>query len=74
MSKYKLEKSEAEWKAQLSTEEYRILRQVEQNILLRVNTTTIKPKAPNCKGCGTPLYNSPLNLTAAFDGLLMTKV
>ena len=57
--KYNLEKTEQEWKEQLSTEEYRILRQKgteyphtgAYNLHFKNGTYT-------CKGCGTPLFKS----------------
>ena len=64
MSKYKIEKSEAEWKAALSPEEYRILRQAGTEYPFTGQYNDHKEKGTyNCKGCGTPLYSS----NAKFD-------
>ena len=57
--KYNLEKTEQEWKEQLSAEEYRILRQKgteyphtgSYNLHFKDGTYT-------CKGCGSPLFKS----------------
>ncbi|WP_459209690.1 peptide-methionine (R)-S-oxide reductase MsrB [Aquimarina rhabdastrellae] len=59
MSKYPYQKSESDWKEQLSEEEYRVLRQKgterpftgKYNIHFQKGTYT-------CKGCNTPLFES----------------
>ena len=64
MSKYKIEKSEAEWKTQLSPEEYRVLRQVgtEYPFTGEYNSHN-ETGTYHCKGCGEALYHS----SAKFD-------
>ncbi|GAA4277362.1 peptide-methionine (R)-S-oxide reductase MsrB [Aquimarina mytili] len=59
MSKYPIQKSEAEWKSQLSEEQYRVLRQKgterpftgEYNMHFEEGTYT-------CMACDTPLFKS----------------
>ena len=59
MNKYPYQKSESDWKEQLSEEEYRVLRQKgterpftgKYNIHFQKGTYT-------CKGCNTPLFES----------------
>ena len=64
MSKYKIEKSEAEWKTQLSPEEYRVLRQAgtEYPFTGEYNSHN-ETGTYHCKGCGEALYHS----SAKFD-------
>lgn len=64
MNNYKINKSEAEWKAQLSDEEYRVLRQsgTEYPFTGKYNTHN-EIGTYLCKGCGAPLYES----SAKFD-------
>jgi len=63
-NKYPIEKTEAEWEAQLTPEEYRILRQAgtEPPFSGKYNQHNAKGTYV-CKGCGTPLYTS----AAKFD-------
>ncbi len=64
MSKYKIEKSEAEWKDQLSPEEYRILRQAGTEYPFTGQYNDHKAKGTyHCKGCGEALYDA----SAKFD-------
>ena len=64
MSKYKIEKSEAEWKDQLSSEEYRILRQAGTEYPFTGQYNDHKAKGTyHCKGCGEALYDA----SAKFD-------
>ena len=64
MSKYKIEKSEAEWKDQLSPEEYRILRQAGTEYPFTGQYNDHKEKGTyHCKGCGEALYDA----SAKFD-------
>lgn len=64
MSKYKVEKSEQQWKDQLSVEEYRILRQAgtEYPFTGQYNDH-FASGTYSCKGCGASLYAS----SAKFD-------
>ena len=63
-NKYPIEKTEAEWEAQLTAEEYHILRQAgtERPFSGKYNLHDAKGTYV-CKGCGTPLYTS----AAKFD-------
>lgn len=63
-NKYPIEKTEAEWEAQLTAEEYHILRQAgtERPFSGKYNHHDAKGTYV-CKGCGTPLYTS----AAKFD-------
>ena len=62
---YPIKKSEKEWKAELSEEEYRILRQggTEYPFTGKYNDH-YQEGAYLCKGCGEPLYMSE----SKFDG------
>ena len=64
MSKYPVEKSEENWKQELSAEEYRILRQAgtEYPFTGKYNDH-FEQGTYCCKGCGAPLYPS----SAKFD-------
>lgn len=64
MSNFPLDKSDAEWKAQLSEEEYKILRQAgtEYPFSGKYNTHTAAGTY-HCKGCDSPLYTAE----AKFD-------
>lgn len=64
MSNFPLDKSDAEWKAQLSEEEYKILRQAgtEYPFSGKYNTHTVAGTY-HCKGCDSPLYTAE----AKFD-------
>ena len=64
MSKYPVEKSEENWKQELSAEEYRILRQAgtEYPFTGKYNDH-FEQGTYCCKGCGAPLYSS----SAKFD-------
>lgn len=59
MSKFEVEKSDAEWEAQLSKEEYRILRKggTEHPFTGKYNSHT-QEGIYICKGCQAPLYSS----------------
>ncbi len=59
MSKYPVQKSEAEWKSQLSEEEYRVLRQkgTERPFTGEYNMH-FEEGIYTCKACNTPLFKS----------------
>ena len=61
---FPLQKTEEEWKSELDTESYRILREkgTEYPFSGKYNTH-FEEGIYECKGCGTPLYNS----TNKFD-------
>jgi peptide-methionine (R)-S-oxide reductase len=61
---FPLQKTEDEWKSELDTESYRILREkgTEYPFSGKYNTH-FEEGIYECKGCGTPLYNS----TNKFD-------
>ena len=58
-NKYNVKKTEAAWKAQLSKEEYKILREkgTEFPFTGKFNDH-FEAGTYSCKGCGNPLYNS----------------
>ena len=57
--KYPVTKTETEWKAQLSDEEYRILRKKGTEMPhMGVYNLHFKDGTYACKGCGTPLFES----------------
>ncbi len=64
MSKYPFHKTDAEWKAELSSEEYRILREAgtERPFSGKYNDHHAQGTYV-CKGCGEPLYEA----SAKFD-------
>ena len=64
MSDFPLNKSEAEWKAQLSEQEYKILRQAGTEYPFTGEYDKhFASGTYHCKGCGSPLYTSE----AKFD-------
>lgn len=64
MSKYKVEKTTEEWKAQLSPEEYRILREAGTEYpFTGFYNSHDEVGTYCCKGCGAALYES----SAKFD-------
>lgn len=64
MSDFPKDKSDAEWRAQLSEEEYKILRQAgtERPFTGKYNHHS-EDGTYHCKGCGSPLYTAD----AKFD-------
>lgn len=64
MSKYPIQKSEAEWKSQLSEEQYKVLRQkgTERPFTGKYNMHFEKG-VYTCMGCSAPLFKS----TTKFD-------
>lgn len=59
MSNFPLDKSDAEWKAQLSEKEYKILRQAGTEYPFTGKYDKHFEKGTyHCKGCGSPLYTS----------------
>jgi len=63
--KYSVEKTDAEWQAQLSQEEYRVLRQkgTERPFTGALNDH-YEDGLYKCKGCGTPLFESDSKFNA----------
>ena len=58
-NKYTVKKTEATWKAQLSKEEYKILREKGTEFPFTGKFNDHFEKGTySCKGCGNPLYNS----------------
>eukprot|EP01063_Lacrimia_lanifica_P034531 TRINITY_DN6408_c0_g1_i2.p2 TRINITY_DN6408_c0_g1~~TRINITY_DN6408_c0_g1_i2.p2 ORF type:complete len:159 (+),score=51.90 TRINITY_DN6408_c0_g1_i2:40-516(+) len=56
----KVVKTDVEWKAQLSDQEYRVLREAATDRPGTGGYTKVYPKAGHfaCKGCGAPLYSA----------------
>ena len=63
---FPLQKTEDEWKSELDTESYRILREkgTEYPFSGKYNTH-FEEGIYECKGCGTPLYNSTNKLDSS---------
>ena len=55
----RVEKSEAEWREELTPEEYHILREAgTERAFTGVYNNTKTPGIYNCRGCNTPLFDS----------------
>ena len=56
----RVEKTDEEWKKQLTSKEYRVLRKADTDMAHSGEYTKTMPKEGHfeCRGCGTPLYSA----------------